>query len=114
MQDNQPTFKRVVATLNNNQSIYMYNMDKEVDDLESSIVVSGLPEAVESSNGSMQYKLSHPKSGWFCSIGAEDTARSKALLQTEDGILLLEIKPLKTYSVKDLKTAKPFLVGGAK
>ena len=113
MQDNHPTFKRVVATLNNGQSIYMYNMDKEAD-LESSIVVSGLPEAVESSNGSMQYKLNHPKSGWFCSMGAEDTARLEALLQTEDGTLLLEIKPLKTYSVKDLKTAKPFVAGGAK
>lgn len=105
-------YKRVVATLSNGKSIYTYNMDKSAE-LPASVVVSGLPETVVSTSGSEQYKFSNPSSGWFCSISADDAERMPAVVQFPSGDIGVELKPLVSYTSKDLASAKPF-AGGAK
>lgn len=97
-------YKRVMATLSNNQSIYVYNMDVNAT-LTNTIVFAGQPEV----NDQGQYKFSNAESGWFCSINSNDTDRTPVIMQIESGEILLEITPLKTFTTKDLAKAKPFV-----
>lgn len=100
--------KRIIATLPKGESIYLYNVDMEAE-LSAPVVVSGLPTPSTSKAGTVQYRLSHPTSGWFCSIAADDEVRMSQLLQAESGDILLELKPLRSYNAKDVAKAKKFV-----
>lgn len=105
------TYKRVVATLNNGKSIYVYNMDMNAA-LSSPVVLNGLDVISTSNNGVEVVKVSDPESGWFTSIPVADTERFVvgSTVARLDGHILARINPLKSFSVKDFDKA----IGGAK
>jgi hypothetical protein len=104
--------KRVLVTLDNNQALYIYNMDLEAS-FDTPIVLSGKPVPTAQADSSLVYKLNHSASGWFGSIKADDDARLSNLMQLADETILLKVSPLKSYDIKDLAKAKPFVAGGA-
>lgn len=104
-------YKRVIATLNNSETLYLYNTDTSAE-LSATIVLSGLPTPSLSNQGIEQFKLNHHSTGWFASVRADDIERTSQLLQAGDGSILLQATPLKSYSTKDLAKAKPFVIGG--
>jgi hypothetical protein len=101
------SYKRVLATLPNATTIYIYNMDQSAEFPES-VIVSGKPETSISAKGTVQYKFSNPSSGWFCSIAEQDTDRMSQVLQTASGDIAIKLSPLPEVTDKDLATAKPF------
>ena len=105
------SYTRVLATLSNAKAVYLYNMDMEAKFTEN-LVVSGKPVTVESDDGTLQYKFTNPASGWFCSIIADDAERMPCVLQLDNEDICVVVSPIKTYSIKDVAKAKPF-VGGA-
>ena len=102
--------KRVVATLDNGQTIFCYNQNPDAR-LEGKIILAGQPEAKETEAGS-QYRFSNADSGWFASINATDMDRLSAVLQVKSGEIVVRINPLKTFEEKDLKGAKAFVPAG--
>lgn len=102
------TYTRVIATLANGQSIYVYNMDTSAK-LSDSIVLASTNEPRENAQGNLEYRLSDPSTGWFASIRVEDNARLEATALLE-GYRLAQVVPLRSFSVKDFQRA---LKGGA-
>lgn len=107
------SYKRVPATLNNAVTIYVYNMDTSAE-LPKSLILSGKPETSVSQQGTVQYKFSHPSSGWFLSIAEDDTERMANVLQVASGDIAVTVSALIEVTAKDLATAKAFVPGGAK
>ena len=104
------SFKRVLATLDNGQSIYVYNADATAE-FTSAVVLSSQPELRTDREGTEIYKFNHSASGWFASIKPTDTDRMANVLQLANEDIVIKITPIKSYSVNDIKSAKPF-VGG--
>lgn len=103
---------KLMASLANETGLYVYNMNTEATFL-APVVLNASPEPKLTPSEDEVYKFSNAESGWFASVGINDTERLSQVMQLEDGTLLLEVKPIKSYTAKDLAKAKPF-VGGAK
>ena len=102
------TYTRVMATLSNGQSIYVYNMDSSAK-LEAPVVLATLDATRENAQGNLEYRLSDASTGWFASIRAEDSARLDATALLE-GYRLAQVTPLRSFSIKDFQRA---VKGGA-
>ena len=103
------TYTRVMATLTNGQSIYVYNMDVSAK-LEAPIVMASLPEPRENAQGNLEYRFSDASTGWFAAISVDGAARLKAVRVFENN-LLIQVTPLRSFSSKDFEKATAF--GGA-
>jgi hypothetical protein len=103
-------FKRVLATLDNGQAIYLYNADMNAE-LTAPVVLSSQPIIRTSQDGSEVYKFNHNATGWFGSIKPDDTDRMDNVMQLGDGDILIKVSPIKSYDIKDLAKATKF-VGG--
>lgn len=106
------TTKRVIATLDNDTSLFLYNTNVDAT-LPETLILAGKPEPKVTDKGS-QYRFSHAESGWFASINADDEERLSAVLQLKTDDIVIRAKALVTYQERDLKGAKPFTKAKAK
>lgn len=101
-------FRRVLATLDNGTALYLFNMDMSAE-FTSATVLSSQPILKAQADGAMVYKFNHTASGWFASIKADDQDRLPNILQLPNEDIVIKVTPIKSYDLKDLAQAKPFV-----